>query len=63
MSCFRLRAGQQYRRVSKDELATLLREWRELENSVARAENALLKYYYKRTRPNQEVVLTVLAAA
>lgn len=41
--------------------AQVLREQRDLDDAVARCENALLKYY-KRTRENQEVVFTVLAA-
>lgn len=58
---FRLRTGQHYRKVSKKELAALLYEWRELEDSCARAENSLMRYYL-RTRTKMEPVLTVMAA-
>lgn len=39
-----------------------LKRVRDINDACARAENALLKYY-KRTRLNQEIVLTVMAAA
>lgn len=48
-------------REPEEAWAQLLKDWREDEDRIARAENALLKYY-RRTKLNQEVVFTVLAA-
>lgn len=49
-------------REPEEAWAQVLKDWREDEDRVARAQNALLKYY-KRIQPKEPVVLTVLVAA
>lgn len=54
-------------RLPKGGVAQLLKDWREDEDRIARAENALLRYYVRTwvvfPHRKHELVLTVLAAA
>lgn len=49
--------------IKRKHRAQLLQKWRETEDAVSRAENALLKYYRQTAAPRKGVILTILAAA